>query len=122
MDSIGIEGRKEIASGSAIVIREYLDEMRKQGRINGELSIVVKDGKKERRLPLSFPIARDALRPPMGYRRVTLGASLGQFPERKWTLRVARFETATSKKCPLFQKVMIAMPRYSGCSDQCRYR
>jgi len=43
---------RKVASGSAAMIREYLDEMRKQGRINGELSIVVKDGKKERRLPL----------------------------------------------------------------------
>jgi hypothetical protein len=53
MDSIGdLRVARKIARGSAIVIREYLDEMRKQGRINGELSIVVKDGKKERRLPL----------------------------------------------------------------------
>jgi hypothetical protein len=42
---------RKIASGSATVIRAYLDEMRKQGRINGELSIVVKDGKTARRLP-----------------------------------------------------------------------
>ena len=42
---------RKIASGSARVIRAYLDEMRKQGRINGELSIVVKDGRTARRLP-----------------------------------------------------------------------
>jgi hypothetical protein len=42
---------RKIASGSAIVIREYIDEMRKQGRIRGKLSIVVKDGKRELRLP-----------------------------------------------------------------------
>jgi len=58
------EGSQEDSERFRLVIREYLDEMRKQGRINGELSIVVKDGKKERSCP-SFPIARDALRPPM---------------------------------------------------------
>jgi hypothetical protein len=42
---------RKIARGSAIVIRDYIDEMRKQGRVSGELSIVVKDGKTERRLP-----------------------------------------------------------------------
>jgi hypothetical protein len=52
MDSAGdLRVARRIASGSAIVIREYLDEMRKQGRITGELSILVKEGKKERRLP-----------------------------------------------------------------------
>jgi hypothetical protein len=46
---------KKIASGSAPVIREYIDEMRKRGRITGELSIVVRDGKRERQLPyISF--------------------------------------------------------------------
>ena len=52
MESAGdLRVARKIASGSAVVIREYIDEMRKQGRITGELSIVVKDGKRERRLP-----------------------------------------------------------------------
>jgi len=44
---------ERIAEGCAAMIRACLDELRKQGRINGELSIVVKDGRKEIRLP--FP-------------------------------------------------------------------
>lgn len=52
MESAGdLRVARKIARGSAIVIREYIDEMRKQGRISGELSIVVKNGNKERRLP-----------------------------------------------------------------------
>jgi hypothetical protein len=52
MESAGdLRVARKIASGSAAVIREYIDEMRKQGRITGELSIVVKDGKRERRSP-----------------------------------------------------------------------
>jgi hypothetical protein len=52
MESAGdLRVARKIASGSATVIREYIDEMRKQGRISGELSIVVTDGKKQRRLP-----------------------------------------------------------------------
>ncbi len=52
MESTGdLRVAKKIATGSAVVIREYVDEMRKQGRISGELSIVVREGKKERRLP-----------------------------------------------------------------------
>jgi len=42
---------RKIARGSAIVIREYIDQLRKQGRISGKLSIIVRDGKRERRLP-----------------------------------------------------------------------
>jgi hypothetical protein len=42
---------RKIANGSAIVIKEYIDDMRGQGRISGELSIVVKEGGTERRLP-----------------------------------------------------------------------
>jgi hypothetical protein len=52
MESAGdLRVARKIARGSAVVIRDYIDEMRKQGRISGELSIVVKDGKTERRLP-----------------------------------------------------------------------
>ena len=52
MESAGdLRVARKIARSSAIVIRDYIDEMRKQGRISGELSIVVKDGKTERRLP-----------------------------------------------------------------------
>ena len=52
MESAGdLRVARKIASGSAAVIREYIDEMRKQGRITGELSVVVKDGKRERRSP-----------------------------------------------------------------------
>jgi hypothetical protein len=52
MESAGdLRVARKIATGSAVVIREYIDEMRKQGRITGELSIVVRQGKKERRLP-----------------------------------------------------------------------
>jgi hypothetical protein len=52
MESAGdLRVARKIASGSAMVIREYIDEMRKQGRISGELSIIVTDGKKQRRLP-----------------------------------------------------------------------
>lgn len=52
MESAGnLRVARKVAVGSAAVIREYIDEMRKQGRINGELSIVVREGKKERRLP-----------------------------------------------------------------------
>jgi len=52
MESAGdLKVARKIASGSATVIRAYLEEMRKQGRINGELSIVVKNGKTARRLP-----------------------------------------------------------------------
>jgi hypothetical protein len=52
MESAGdLRVARKIAAGSAVVIREYIDEMRKQGRITGELSIVVRQGKKERRLP-----------------------------------------------------------------------
>jgi len=46
-----LRAARKIASGSAIVIRGYIDEMRKQGRISGELSIIIRDGKKELRLP-----------------------------------------------------------------------
>jgi len=42
---------EKVAKGSAIVIRDYIDEMRRQGRIRGELSIVVKSGRIQRRLP-----------------------------------------------------------------------
>jgi hypothetical protein len=52
MESAGdLRVARKIASGSAAVIREYIDEMRKQGRITGELSVVVKDGRMERRSP-----------------------------------------------------------------------
>ena len=52
MESTGnLRVARKIATGSAAVIREYIDEMKKQGRISGELSIVVREGKKERRLP-----------------------------------------------------------------------
>jgi hypothetical protein len=44
---------EKIARGSAIMIKEYIEEMRRQGRIRGELSIIVKDGRNERRLPFS---------------------------------------------------------------------
>jgi hypothetical protein len=42
---------EKIARGSALVIKDYIDEMRRQGRISGELSVVVKNGSKERRMP-----------------------------------------------------------------------
>jgi len=52
MESAGdLRLAQKIAIGSAVLIREYIDEMRRQGRINGELSIVVKEGGKERRMP-----------------------------------------------------------------------
>jgi hypothetical protein len=52
MESTGdLRVARKIAKGSAIVIREYIDEMRRQGRVSGKLSIVVKDGSRERRLP-----------------------------------------------------------------------
>ena len=44
---------ERIAEGSAAMVRAYLDELRRQGRIKGQLSIIVKDGRKEIRLP--FP-------------------------------------------------------------------
>ncbi len=52
MDSAGdLRVAEKIARGSALVIKEYIEEMRKQGRISGELSIVVKNGSRERRMP-----------------------------------------------------------------------
>jgi hypothetical protein len=42
---------RKIAKGSATVIKGYVDETRRQGRIIGDLTIVVKDGGKERRMP-----------------------------------------------------------------------
>ena len=52
MESTGdLRVARKVAAGSAAVIREYIDEMRKQGRISGQLSIVVREGNKERRLP-----------------------------------------------------------------------
>ena len=52
MESAGdLRVAKKVASGSAAFIREYIEEMKKQGRIGGELFIVVKEGNKELRLP-----------------------------------------------------------------------
>ena len=40
----------------------------------------------------------------MGYRRVTLGASLGQFPERKWTLTRGKVRNGNFKEMPFVSK------------------
>jgi Fe-S oxidoreductase len=52
MDSAGdLKLARKIARATAVAFREHIDEMRKQGSIHGELTVVVKDGKKERRFP-----------------------------------------------------------------------
>jgi hypothetical protein len=42
---------EKIAAGASMMVREYIAEMRKQGKIKGHLSILIKDGKTQIRLP-----------------------------------------------------------------------
>jgi len=42
---------ESVAKAGARMIREYVKEMRRQGRIKGNLYIMIKDGKKVAKLP-----------------------------------------------------------------------
>jgi len=42
---------ESVAKAGARMIRDYVREMRRQGRIKGNLYIMIKDGKKEAKLP-----------------------------------------------------------------------
>ena len=42
---------ERVAEAGAKMIREYVAEMRRQGRAKGKLFIVMKDGKRELRFP-----------------------------------------------------------------------
>ena len=49
---------ESVAVGAAKMIDEYLAEMRRQGRIHGELSVLVKDGDKRVRFQYKTPLPR----------------------------------------------------------------
>ena len=42
-----------VGKAGARMVRDYLAELRRQGRIKGKLYIVFKDGKKQMKLPFS---------------------------------------------------------------------
>ena len=44
---------EKVARDSAILVRDYIEEMRRQGRIKGKLSLVVTDGKRRIKVPFS---------------------------------------------------------------------
>jgi len=46
---------ESVASAGAKMVRDYLAELRRQGRINGSLYVVIKAGKKSARFPLREP-------------------------------------------------------------------
>ena len=43
---------ESVASAGAKMVRDYLAELRRQGRIKGNLYVVIKDGRKSARFPL----------------------------------------------------------------------
>lgn len=49
--SQGMRLAELVARAGAKMVREYVAEMRKQGKIKGKLFIVINDGKKQRRFP-----------------------------------------------------------------------